>query len=108
MRQMTGLIVGRILRNAALSHPDKVGLVDFEKPARFTFREINERVNKAACALRDLGLRKNDVVCLLLRNCSEFIEAALAVMNLGAIAAPLNYRLSPREVKELVAFSGAK
>lgn len=53
---------------------------------------MKERVNKVAAALARKGIRRGDRVALLLNNQVEFVEAALAITQLGAIIVPLSAR----------------
>lgn len=72
--------------------PDKVAIIDGNR--RFTYREYGERHNRLANALTGLGLRKGDVLGLLLKNCSEYLDALAATAKTGIILAGVNYRLN--------------
>ncbi|PTX61869.1 fatty-acyl-CoA synthase [Melghirimyces profundicolus] len=83
-----------------------------EKPAIihkdkcFTYREFNDRVNRLANALVELGVRKGDRVNALLFNTNELLEAMFACAKMGAIFVPINFRLSVDEVEYIVRDSG--
>jgi len=64
-----------------------------------TWSDLNSRVNRLANALIDLGLRKNDKVSFMFRNCPEFFEINYAVQKAGGIPVPMNYRFTPREIE---------
>lgn len=64
----------------------------------FTYREFNSRVNQTATALDQLGVKQGDRVALLLLNSNAFLETLFACAKLGAIAVPINFRLSPAEI----------
>ena len=66
---------------------------------RFTYRELNDRVNRLAHHFLDLGVRKGDHVGFMFYNSNQFVELFFATVKIGALAVPLNYRLVPREVK---------
>ena len=91
------MIVGGILSQAAARWPNRIALVD-ERGARLTYREWNGRVNQVAHALRRLGVGHGDRVALYLRNVEALASAYLATQKLGAVAVPLNYRLTGAEV----------
>lgn len=57
---------------------------------RRTYRELNERSNRLAHALRTLGLRKGDRIATLSFNSIELMEAYIAHLKIGAITVPLN------------------
>ena len=65
---------------------------------RITWGKLNERVNRLATALVDLGLKKDDKVSFIFRNCPEFLEINYAVQKAGGIPVPMNYRFTPREI----------
>jgi len=72
-----------------------------------TWRELDERTSRLAQGLAGLGVGLGDRVALLTTNCIEFCEVVLACFKLGAIVVPLNYRLVPRELQEILQRSGA-
>ena len=63
-----------------------------------TFGEVQARVSGLTHALVRLGVRPGDRVAIGGRNCPEFIEASWACSSVGAIAVPLNFRLTPHEL----------
>ena len=73
-----------------------------------TYRELYERSNSLARVLRDLGLRKGDIVGVLLYNCCEYIEITFAINQIGAIWLPLNFRLVGEEFQYILENAGAK
>jgi fatty-acyl-CoA synthase len=91
------MIVGGILSEAATRWPNRTALVD-ECGTRLTYREWNRRVNQVAHGLRRLGVGHGDRVAFYLRNVEALASSYLATQKLGAVAVPLNYRLSSAEV----------
>lgn len=75
---------------------------------RYTYGGLNNRTNRVANALADRGVRKGDRVSLLLLNSNAFLETFFACAKLGAIAVPLNYRLSSAELQFILSDSGAR
>ncbi|MCK0177071.1 fatty-acid--CoA ligase FadD5 [Mycolicibacterium sp. F2034L] len=67
-----------------------------------TWGELDERVTKLAGALSRRGVGFGDRVLVLMLNRTEFIESFLAVNKLGAIAVPVNFRMTPPEIAFLV------
>ncbi|KUH94387.1 fatty-acid--CoA ligase FadD5 [Mycobacterium sp. IS-3022] len=67
-----------------------------------TWRELDQRVGTLAGALRRRGVKFGDRVLILMLNRTEFIESFLAVNKLGAIAVPVNFRMTPPEIAFLV------
>jgi fatty-acyl-CoA synthase len=72
-----------------------------------TYAEADRRINRAAHALRGLGVRRGDVVGLCMENRPAFLEAWLALAKLGAVAAFLNTNVSGRPLTHALAATGA-
>ncbi|MGC9671213.1 acyl-CoA synthetase [Planosporangium sp. 12N6] len=91
-------------RRARIS-PGRTALVD---PYRsLTYAELADRTARYAGALRRLGTGPGDRVAYLGMNAVEVFETFFAAWLLGAIAVPLNYRLSGPEIRHLLDDSGA-
>lgn len=67
-----------------------------------TWGEFDHRVTRLADALHRRGVGFGDRVMILMLNRPEFVEATLAANRLGAIAVPVNFRLTPPELAFLV------
>ena len=63
-----------------------------------TWEELHRRVGALADALSRRGVGFGDRVMILMLNRPEFVESVLAVNSLGAIAVPLNFRLTSAEI----------
>ncbi len=72
----------------ALDDPDR----------RLTYLELEARVARLAGHLADQGVERGDRVGILLANRTAYLEGLAAAARLGAIALPINTRLSPREL----------
>jgi acyl-CoA synthetase (AMP-forming)/AMP-acid ligase II len=80
--------------------PDKEAIV-FEGN-RYTFSQLNERVNRLANGLAKLGVKKGDRVALLQVNCNQCVETYFAVAKLGGIYIPLNFRAKGEELVYMI------
>ncbi|AGB20545.1 acyl-CoA synthetase (AMP-forming)/AMP-acid ligase II [Mycobacterium sp. JS623] len=67
-----------------------------------TWGELDRRVTALAAALSRRGVRFGDRVLILMLNRTEFVESFLAANKLGAIAVPVNFRMTPPEIAFLV------
>lgn len=72
-----------------------------------TFREVDERVNRLANALLDLGLQRGDRVAALQDNSPAAIEVRFALMKAGLCMVALNVRQSPTEHAHILQHSGS-
>lgn len=75
---------------------------------RITFSELRKRVNKLANGLKNLGVGKNDRVCIRMPNCPEFIYSVHACWTIGAIPVMVTNLLRKREIVHRANDSEAK
>jgi len=85
------LLITDFLRRAVRHYPNKTAVVDGAR--RFSYRELDERVDRLSNALLDLGLKRGDRVCILSPNSHFFLESFYATAQVGIVLVPLNYRL---------------
>ncbi|WP_422205748.1 fatty-acid--CoA ligase FadD5 [Mycobacterium sp.] len=67
-----------------------------------TWSELRRRVAALAGSLSRRGVGFGDRVMILMLNRTEFVESVLAANMIGAIAVPVNFRLTPPEIAFLV------
>jgi len=75
---------------------------------RWTYAQINERVNHLANALAKWGIEKGDRIGILHVNCNQYIETYFSAAKLGAIFVPLNFRAKADELTYMIANAEAK
>ena len=97
--------LSQLLHQAAAQFPDRDGLVQGER--RWSWREIDARVDALVAALRTLGVKRGDRLLVQARNGLPLFESAWAAFRLGAVWVPVNFRLTPPEVAHLAEASGA-
>jgi acyl-CoA synthetase (AMP-forming)/AMP-acid ligase II len=85
--------------------PDKEVIV-FEGN-RYTFTQLNDRVNRLGNALLNMGIAKGDRVATLAVNCNQCIETYFAAAKIGAIHVPLNFRAKGNELSYMLNSSEA-
>src|SRR5215204_2203091 len=94
------------LRRSAYMFPDKPAVVYGDR--RYSYRDLEERVNRLASRLRDAGLQKGDRVAFLCPNTPPMLEAHFGVPAAGMVLVAINTRLGKDEVSYIVEHSGAK
>jgi acyl-CoA synthetase (AMP-forming)/AMP-acid ligase II len=99
------MTIGNILSRNAMQFPEREALV-FEGQ-RWTYRALNERVNRLANALLSLGLKKGDKVAMLAENIPAMVEANYALAKIGVIYFPVKTRLLAPDIQYLVDLSDA-
>ena len=89
------------LEQKAEAFPDKTFLI-FEHPdertSLYTFRQLDQMVNRTANALLSMGVKKGDKVNLHLTNCPEFLFIWYAAAKIGAVMVPTNPLSPPDEL----------
>ncbi|WP_436740019.1 long-chain-fatty-acid--CoA ligase [Streptomyces sp. BBFR102] len=67
-----------------------------------TWAQLSRRSLQLAAALAGHGVREGGRVALLTLNHPWFVESVFAANSLGAMAVPLNFRLSPPELEHIL------
>ncbi len=93
-------LVADLIRYQARERPDETALV-FEGET-FTYGEMNARANRAAQAFLALGLGPGDRVAWLARNVATFWDALFGAAKIGVVMTPINWRLAPAEVVQIL------
>ncbi len=63
------------------------------------YAALDDRISRCAAVLEARGIGSGDRVALLLGNRTAFVEVVIAAAQLGAIAVPLNARLTAWEIR---------
>lgn len=94
-------VIADLIRRQASDQPDRTGLI-FEG-RRFSYAQMNERANRAAQAFLSLGVGRGDRIAWLARNVATFWDAIFGAAKIGAVMTPINWRLAPSEVAQILA-----
>jgi cyclohexanecarboxylate-CoA ligase len=104
--------IDQLLTEAAATRPEKVAIVadraDRDQARRVTYRELEALVDRAAGALRRLGVGPRDVVTVQLPNWWEFVVTTFACSKIGAVLNPVMPILRERELLYILNFCEAK
>ncbi|MCQ1999832.1 long-chain-fatty-acid--CoA ligase [Arthrobacter sp. zg-Y108] len=76
--------------------------------AETTYRDLGDRIRRAAEGLRKLGVRKGHRVAVILPNCPQYLIAFYAVLRLGAVVVGHNPLYTERELRHQFENHGAK
>ncbi|WP_203291383.1 class I adenylate-forming enzyme family protein [Maricaulis parjimensis] len=88
-------------RRAELT-PDKVAFRDVLTGDKTTYAQLDLRGARTAGYLAGRGVRPGDRVGVFCRNRVEFFELLFGCAKLGAILVPFNWRMTARELRDLV------
>ncbi len=95
----------KMLTHGATYYPENVAIV--YKDNNITFRELEALTNRFANALRALGVKQGDKVCVLMTNRPEFVISYYAIARIGAVISPMNPSYKEREIEYQVTNSEA-
>jgi long-chain acyl-CoA synthetase len=94
------------LRHWAAEKPDHPALR--WTGGELTYQQLHERACRVARALEGSGVGPGDRVAFLDKNSPEQVEMFFGAAYLGAVPAPVNYRLAPPEIAVIVSDAEAK
>ncbi len=97
--------LAHLLVQTARRFPDRPAIV--WRDQTWTWADFLRRVQAAAGALTERGVRHGDRVLVHARNSNTVLETMFASWTIGATWVPTNFRLTPPEVAYLAQSSGA-
>ncbi|MGD8307182.1 MAG: long-chain fatty acid--CoA ligase [Ignavibacteria bacterium] len=95
------MYIGDYLARRCVYTPDNIALTDITvMPQKsYTYSNLNHRANKLANWLRSNGIEKGDIVSILAYDSIYHYDLFFACSKLGAVFAPLNWRLNQKEIE---------
>ena len=96
----------KILQDTAANCPKKEAVTCGGK--RYSYNELKKRVDMLSTSLSALGVRKNNKIAIIHRNCHRYLEIYFAAAKIGAVLVPINYRLSEEDFVFILNDSQAK
>jgi acyl-CoA synthetase (AMP-forming)/AMP-acid ligase II len=85
---------------AAIERPDAIAIVD--ELGELSFRDLHERSNGLARALRADGVEAGDGIAIMCRNHRGFVDATLAAAKIGASVLYMNTGFAAPQFKSVV------
>jgi fatty-acyl-CoA synthase len=105
------------IERAVQVYGQRVGVVDEpDQPApqlgdgrgELTYAQMGALARRLAAKLDELGLEVGDRVAVVSHNSARLLTAFFGVAGSGRVLVPVNFRLSPTEVRYIVEHSGAR
>jgi fatty-acyl-CoA synthase len=90
MSWVDGLTIGQVLDRTAAEFADRDAAVFVSADVRFTWRQLQARVDEAARGLLALGIERGQHVALWATNVPEWVVLQLATARIGAVLATVN------------------
>ena len=103
--------LGDALRRSSKKYPDKVALVYYYpdgKEVQLAYKELNEKANRFAHALVELGIEKGDRVAVFAHSAPQYLICWYGLLKIGAILTPLNFMLRDKEISYVINHSKSK
>jgi len=98
-RRLLAMTIPQALDWAATTWSGRLALSFVHASDVLTYRQLAESVTRVRTGLVSLGIRPGDRVGIMIPNQVEFPLAWLAVMDMGAVAVPLNPKYTRREIE---------
>lgn len=89
---------GELLDDLAERRPQEIAWVFFERCLEVSFLELRDTVNRAANALKGLGVSKGTHVAIMSGNSLAYCSCWLALARIGAVQISVNSRYTPHEL----------
>lgn len=83
--------------------PEAPAIITTDDGKSYSYADINSMAEKLAGYLqKEFGIGKSDRICIISENCIEYIYLFACAQKTGITLCPLNYRLTPHEIAQLV------
>lgn len=87
---------------------EKNNIAIVEGENRISYSELQQIVSQYGAYLYGIGVRKGEHVGIFARNSAAFVYAYMGIVSLGAVAVPINFQLSPREIAYVIQDAGVE
>ncbi len=100
--------LNELLKERATAQPEQPCVISESDGTCLSYAQFFSAVGRVSSLMAASGIRKGDVVSLLLPNSAEYVIAYFACWRLGAIAGPVNSLLKAQEIAYVISNSEAK
>jgi fatty-acyl-CoA synthase len=94
--------MGFIIDKKAEIHPERIALTDLAKRRSYTYLDLKARSDDCADFLVQKRVQRGTAVSILAGNTVESFDIMFACAKLGCVFVPINFRLSAKEVDQIV------
>lgn len=89
-KPLIGKTIGDMFNEIAETYPDNDALVSLHQGTRYTYRQLQREVDRAAKGFISLGLKKGDRLAIWATNIAEWIITQFATASAGIIMVNIN------------------
>jgi fatty-acyl-CoA synthase len=105
---LIGRTIGADLSRTTARFPDGEALVDVPTGQRWTYRQLDEAVDRVASGLLAAGIEKGDRVGIWSPNCAEWVFVQYATARIGAILVNINPAYRSHELQYVLTQSSIR
>ncbi len=105
---LIGMTIGDKFDETVSRYPEREALVVIHQDIRWSYRELQEKVDSCARALIACGLHKGDRVGIWAPNCAEWTVLQIATAKVGIILVNINPSYRLHELRYALSQSGCK
>lgn len=100
------LIIKKILTTALNYAPNQE--IVYRDKLRYTYRDLEKRINRLASGLQDAGCEAGDTVAVFDYDSNRFLECFFAIPMMGCVMQMVNWRLSAKQMVYTINHAEAK
>jgi fatty-acyl-CoA synthase len=100
--------VGELLEETARKYPDRDALIYSDRDLKYSYRELNARVEKLARGMHALGIKKGDHVGIWATNVPDWLTVFYASARAGSVFITVNTSYRPSELEYVLRQSDMK
>ena len=104
LRDAESMTLGEALRRLAEVRGDSTALLSADQ--NLTWAELDVAVDGFAALLKEVGVQAGDVVGFMVTKRPEVVVGFLACVRIGAIMAPINFKLHPDHIRDQLCTAG--
>lgn len=94
------------IKTRAVTHKDKVAVIDPKKNTEWTYEQLNIRAENLANQMIRDGVQRDDRIGVNVPNDVAILDFLFASIKIGAVFVPLNWRLKPIEIEGVIKDAG--
>jgi fatty-acyl-CoA synthase len=107
-RPLLGETIGENLERTVAAHRDRDALVVVHQDVRWSYGELNQRVDQLALGLLAAGVAAGERVGIWAPNCAEWVLVQFATAKVGAILVNINPAYGTAELEHALRQSGCR
>jgi fatty-acyl-CoA synthase len=107
-KPLLGMTIGDKFDQIVAQYPDNDALIVLHQDVHWSYKQLQEEVNRVARGLLALGVQAGDRVAIWAPNCSEWTLTQFATAKIGAILVNINPAYRTHELEYALNQSGAR